>query len=145
MGPLKRAPAARFLFELYWRVGRSMDRISGSGPRSVVANHSGRCTNALMSAHAVERANRRSCRSRGRLAITAAVRPPPLAKLGGARAMLENRQRPLTWPFDSLRRCVPDGAKGPQGLSLRAIASNSFGRGGVIRVAPTSARALVPV
>jgi 1-acyl-sn-glycerol-3-phosphate acyltransferase len=139
-------PVLDFLFERYWRVDvAGADALPADGAFLLVANHGGLLPyDALMIAHAVERARR--ARPRFTVAdwlIALPFAQPRLAKLGGVRDCPENVERLL-----AARHSValfPEGKRGAAKAYRDRYRLASFGRGGAIRTALERRVPLVPV
>jgi 1-acyl-sn-glycerol-3-phosphate acyltransferase len=139
-------PLLDLLFDRYWRVDvGGIGHLPEHGPCILVANHSGVLPyDALMIAHAVERARRE--RPRFTVADWLMSFPfvqPQLTRLGGVRACRENVVRLLA--AERFVAVFPEGIKGAAKAFRNRYRLQRFGRGGVIRVALETGAPLVPV
>lgn len=141
-------PLLDFLYERWWRIAVSgAERLPDTGRVLFVANGSGVLPwDALMLAHAVERAHPGMRRPRFLVSdhvMTRPFLPPVLARLGAVRAHPENAERVLG--RDEWLIAFPEGHKG----SLKPFAERyrlaRFGRGGFVRLALRRRAWLVPV
>jgi 1-acyl-sn-glycerol-3-phosphate acyltransferase len=141
------APLFEFLYAVWWRVETTgIDRVPGTGPGLVVANHSGVLPyDGIMVKLAVrnEHPARRDCRM---LALDMfALLPflaPMLAKSGSVRANPENAERLLA--KGELVGVFPEGVKGVGKLYKHRYKLARFGRGGFVRIALRTGAPIIP-
>jgi 1-acyl-sn-glycerol-3-phosphate acyltransferase len=140
-------PLFEFLYAVWWRVeATGVERVPGSGPGLIVANHSGVLPyDGLMIKLAVRHAHpaRRDVRL---LALDMfALLPflaPMLAKSGAVRANPENGERLLG--KGELVGVFPEGVKGVGKRFRERYKLARFGRGGFVRIALRTGAPIVP-